>query len=70
MNAPLTTGAAAPTVHQDPQARVLERRRLVAAILVGVIGPEVFIVQPGFVEGLVQHLGFDERSAGYAAQCP
>jgi MFS family permease len=43
------------------------RRRLVAAILVGVIGPEVFIVQPGFVQGLVEHLGFDERSAGYAA---
>ena len=38
-----------------------------AAILVGVIGPEVFIVQPGFVQGLVEHLGFDERSAGYAA---
>src|SRR5215468_11376771 len=44
-----------------------ERRRLVAAILVGVIGPEVFIVQPGFVQGLVEKLGFDERSAGYAA---
>lgn len=43
------------------------RRRLVAAILVGVIGPEVFIVQPGFVQGLVEHLGFDERGAGYAA---
>ncbi len=43
------------------------RRRLVAAILVGVIGPEVFIVQPGFVQGLVEHLGFDDRSAGYAA---
>lgn len=43
------------------------RLRLVAAILVGVIGPEVFIVQPGFVQGLVQNLGFDERSAGYAA---
>jgi len=44
-----------------------ERRTLVAAILVGVIGPEVFIVQPGFVQGLVENLGFDERSAGYAA---
>jgi len=43
------------------------RRRLVAAILVGVIGPEVFIVQPGFVQGLVENLGFDDRSAGYAA---
>jgi len=44
-----------------------ERRGLVAAILVGVIGPEVFIVQPGFVQGLVEHLGFDDSSAGYAA---
>jgi predicted MFS family arabinose efflux permease len=43
------------------------RMRLIAAILVGVIGPEVFIVQPGFVQGLVQNLGFDDQSAGYAA---
>ena len=43
------------------------RQRLIAAILVGVIGPEVFIVQPGFVQGLVQNLGFDDQSAGYAA---
>ena len=45
----------------------VDRRGLVAAILVGVIGPEVFIVQPGFVQGLVGHLGFDDQSAGYAA---
>jgi predicted MFS family arabinose efflux permease len=57
MNVSATT-ALSPTV---------DRRGLVAAILVGVIGPEVFIVQPGFVQGLVEHLGFDERSAGYAA---
>lgn len=43
------------------------RLRLIAAILVGVIGPEVFIVQPGFVQGLVQNLGFDDQGAGYAA---
>ncbi|HUI58603.1 MAG TPA: MFS transporter [Steroidobacteraceae bacterium] len=43
------------------------RLRLVAAILVGVVGPEVFIVQPGFVQGLVEKLGFDDQSAGYAA---
>ncbi len=47
--------------------KATDRRRLVAAILVGVIGPEVFIVQPGFVQGLVESLGFDDRSAGYAA---
>src|SRR5258708_7134856 len=48
-------------------AAAVDRRGLIAAILVGVIGPEVFIVQPGFVQGLVEHLGFDDRSAGYAA---
>src|SRR6266404_8645793 len=58
MNAPATTAAALTAV---------DRRRLLAAILVGVIGPEVFIVQPGFVQGLVESLGFDARSAGYAA---
>ena len=41
--------------------------RLTAAILVSTIGAEVFIIQPGFVQGMVQFLGFDERGAGYAA---
>jgi len=45
----------------------VDRRGLIAAILVGVIGPEVFIVQPGFVQGLVEYLGFNDSSAGYAA---
>ncbi|HEX2139155.1 MAG TPA: MFS transporter [Woeseiaceae bacterium] len=40
---------------------------LSAAILMGVIGPEVFIVQPGFVQGLVVHLGFTDSQAGYIA---
>lgn len=51
----------------DASADVNSFRGLFAAILLGVIGPEVFIVQPGFVQGLVQNLGFDEQSAGYAA---
>src|SRR5688500_9211595 len=42
-------------------------RGLATAILLGVIGPEVFIVQPGFVQGLVQYVGFDEQGAGYTA---
>ncbi len=42
-------------------------RGLATAILIGVIGPEVFIVQPGFVAGLVHHVGFDEQGAGYTA---
>ena len=44
-----------------------ERRALVSAILLGVVGPEVFIVQPGFVQGMVQYLGFDDRAAGHVA---
>lgn len=42
-------------------------RGLSAAILMGVIGPEVFIVQPGFVQGLVAYLGLSEQQAGYTA---
>ena len=43
------------------------RAALSAAILMGVIGPEVFIVQPGFVQGLVGYLGFTDQQAGYTA---
>src|SRR5690606_39298200 len=32
-----------------------------------VIGPEVFIVQPGFVQGLVVYLGLTDSQAGYTA---
>ena len=42
-------------------------RGLASTILLGVIGPEVFIVQPGFVQGLVQNVGFSEQGAGYTA---
>src|SRR5262252_7620101 len=59
-----STAAAVPSVSA---AGGSARLRLTAAILVGVIGPEVFIVQPGFVQGLVEKLGFDEQGAGYAA---
>lgn len=52
----------------DPALDVSNSRwRVTAAILVSCIGAEVFIIQPGFVQGLVQYLGFDERTAGYAA---
>jgi predicted MFS family arabinose efflux permease len=43
------------------------RARLWVAILAGVVGPEVFIVQPAVVEGFVKYLGFDAVAAGYAA---
>ena len=37
---------------------------LIAAIIMAVIGPEVFIVQPGFVLGMVEYMGFSEKMAG------
>ena len=40
------------------------RRTLWSVFLVGVIAPEVFIVQPGFVQGLVEYMGFDDQGAG------
>jgi len=35
-----------------------------SVFLIGVVAPEVFIVQPGFVQGLVQYVGFDDKGAG------
>ena len=43
---------------------VNSRRTLFAAMYMAVIGPEVFIVQPGFVLGMVKYLGFSETTAG------
>ena len=43
------------------------RRTLFAALYMAVIGPEVFIVQPGFVQGMVQYLHFGEQTAGNIA---
>jgi predicted MFS family arabinose efflux permease len=43
------------------------RRARWSAILLGVIGVQVFIVQPGFVQGLVEILGFSQREAGLIA---
>ena len=40
---------------------------VLAAICIAVIGPDVFIVQPGFVQGLVTYYGFSEQDAGYVA---
>jgi predicted MFS family arabinose efflux permease len=42
------------------------RPTLWTVFLIGVIAPEVFIVQPGFVQGLVEHVGFDDQRAGVA----
>lgn len=43
------------------------RGALFSMFLIGVIAPEVFIVQPGFVQGLVELLGFNDQEAGYTA---
>lgn len=42
-------------------------RAVAAGIYMGVMGGEVFIVQPGFVQGLVEHMGFSEEQAGLIA---
>ena len=38
-----------------------------AIVWLAIIGPCVFILQPGFVQGLVAYLGFDEAQAGQIA---
>ena len=43
------------------------RISIVSMVVLSVIGPCVFILQPGYVQGLVQYLGFDEIQAGYIA---
>jgi predicted MFS family arabinose efflux permease len=50
-----------------PPLDVNSPRALFAAIYLSVIGAAVFIVQPGFVQGLVQFHGFSEQQAGYIA---
>ncbi len=43
------------------------RQSLVAIIYIAVVGPCVFILQPGFVQGLVAYLGLTEQQAGIVA---
>ena len=52
---------------QDGTIDLNSRKTLWSVFLVGIIAPEVFIVQPGFVQGLVEYLGFDDQGAGYTA---
>ena len=42
-------------------------RSVAAGVYMGVMGGEVFIVQPGFVQGLVERMGFSEEQAGFIA---
>jgi len=54
-------------VSHDGAIDINSKRTLWSVFLVGVIAPEVFIVQPGFVQGLVEYVGFDDQGAGYTA---
>ncbi len=49
------------------QTELTSTRMLLAAMLIVVIGMAVFIVQPGFVQGLVEYAGFSDKQAGYIA---
>ena len=51
----------------NDQVDINARSTIFSVFLIGVIAPEVFIVQPGFVQGLVELLGFDDQGAGYTA---
>ncbi len=53
----------------DPQHRVdvNGRQSIVAIVYLAVVGPCVFILQPGFVQGLVVYLGLTEQQAGFIA---
>ena len=42
-------------------------RSVTAGVFMGVMGGEVFIVQPGFVQGLVERMRFSEEQAGFIA---
>ena len=46
---------------------VHSRRTIIAIVFLAVVGPCVFILQPGFVQGLVAYLSFSEQQAGLIA---
>ncbi|QIB64613.1 hypothetical protein [Kineobactrum salinum] len=46
---------------------VNSRGSLLATIFLATVGAAVFIVQPGFVQGLVGFYGLSEQAAGYIA---
>ncbi len=46
---------------------VNSRRCVIAIVYLAVVGPCVFILQPGFIQGLVEHLGISEQQAGFIA---
>ena len=46
---------------------VNDTRSIVAIVYLAVAGVCVFILQPGFVAGMVEYLGFTEQQAGFIA---
>jgi len=42
-------------------------KSIVAVIVLAVIGPCMFILQPAYVQGLVEYMGFSEERAGFIA---
>ncbi|MEM8661819.1 MAG: hypothetical protein AAGF35_13120 [Pseudomonadota bacterium] len=50
----------------NPSLDINSPRTIAATIYISVVGACVFIVQPGFIQGLVQLLGFNDQEAG----CP
>ncbi len=43
------------------------RKTIWSTIYLATIGASVFIVQPGFIQGMVEHLGFSPQQAGFVA---
>ena len=53
--------------NSHPAVDVNSTRSIISTIYLAVIGAAVFIVQPGFVQGMVEALGFSEQQAGFIA---
>ena len=61
---PMTAGSES---QSNSSTDVNSRKSLFSTIYLGIVGPALFLVQPGFVQGLVEYLGFSEQQAGYVA---
>ena len=53
----------------DPASRVdiNSLKLIVAALIIHTIGPQTVLLLPGFVQGLVEYVGFSDREAGFIA---
>lgn len=55
------------TEQTNPGLNINSTRTIAATIYISIVGACIFIVQPGFIQGLVQLLGFSDQEAGYTA---